>query len=91
VSGVIVHDQVNVEIAREIALDLAQEAQEFAAAMAGIATTDDLAGGRVERGEQAKGSMTRIVVGAPFDLAWAHGQQRLGSIQRLDLALLVDA
>ena len=32
----------------------------------------------------------RIVVGAPLDLARAHGKQRLGSIQRLNLALLGD-
>ena len=38
-----------------------------------------------------QGSVARIVVGAPLDLARAHGQQRLGSIQRLDLALFVDA
>src|SRR5579862_569983 len=91
VGGVIVHDQVNVEIARHVALDLAQEAQELAAAMAGITAPDDLAGRRVESGEQAEGSVTGIVVGAPLDLAWAHGQQGLGPIERLDLAFLVDA
>jgi hypothetical protein len=30
-------------------------------------------------------------VDAPFDLAGAHRQQRLGAIERLGLALLVDA
>jgi hypothetical protein len=30
-------------------------------------------------------------VGAPLDLAGAHWQHRLGAIERLDLALLVDA
>ena len=35
--------------------------------------------------------MARIVVGAPLDLSRSHGQQRLGPVQRLDLALLVDA
>ena len=33
---------------------------------------------------------SRIVVGAPLDLSRAHGKQRLGSIQRLNLALLND-
>ena len=35
VSGLIVHNQVNVETVRHVALDLAQEAQELAAEMAG--------------------------------------------------------
>jgi hypothetical protein len=30
-------------------------------------------------------------VGAPLDLSRAHGKQRLRSVQRLDLALFVDA
>ena len=91
VGGVVVHDQANVEIGRDIALDLAQEAQELSPAMTRIATPDDLAGRCVESREQGQGSMTRIVVRAPLDLSRAHGKQRLRSIQRLDLALLVDA
>ncbi len=58
--------------------------------MTGIAAPDDLAGGGVESSEQAEGSVTRIVVGAPLDLARAHRQKRLRSVQRLDLALLVN-
>jgi hypothetical protein len=42
VGGVIVHDQANVEIGRDIAFDLAQETQELAPSMARIATFDDL-------------------------------------------------
>ncbi len=51
--------------------------------MTGIAAPDDLAGGGVESSEQAEGSVTRIVVGAPLDLARAHRQKRLRSVQRL--------
>ena len=40
--GVIVHDQANVEIGRDIAFDLAQETQELAPSMARMATFDDL-------------------------------------------------
>ena len=59
--------------------------------MTGIAAPDDLAGGGVESSEQAEGSVKRIVVGAPLDLARAHRQKRLCSVQRLDvLALPVD-
>jgi len=67
---------------RNIALDLAQEAQELTSAITWIATPDDLAGRRVQSREQGQGSMARIVVGAPLDLARAHGKQRLRSVQR---------
>ena len=59
--------------------------------MAGEAFADDRAGGGVESREQAEGSVTGVVMRAPLDLAWAHGQQRLRSIERLNLALFVDA
>ena len=49
VGGVVVHDQAHFEFGRDIALDLAQEAQELASAMTRIATPDDLAGRCVQR------------------------------------------
>jgi hypothetical protein len=57
--------RMDVEAARDIAFDLAQEAQELASAMTGIAAPDDFAGGRVESGEQAEGSVARIVMRVP--------------------------
>ena len=54
VGGVVVHDQAHFEFGRDIALDLAQEAQELASAMTRIATPDDLAGRRVQSREQVK-------------------------------------
>ena len=38
-----------------------------------------------------EGSGARVVVRAPLDLAWAHRQQGLRSIERLNLALFIDA
>ena len=35
--------------------------------------------------------MADIVMGAPLDLSRPHGKHRLGPIERLDLAFLVDA
>jgi hypothetical protein len=46
---------MHISAARDIALDLAQEAQELASAMTGIATPDDRAGGGAERREQVRG------------------------------------
>jgi hypothetical protein len=82
---------MHIEIGRDIAFDLAQKAQELTPAMARIAAPDDRACGGVERREQAEGSVTGVVMGSPLDLARPHRQKRLRSIERLDLALFVDA
>jgi uncharacterized lipoprotein len=42
--------------------------------MATLSLTNQLAGFGVQRGEQAGSAVTRVVVRAPFDLAWTHGQ-----------------
>ena len=82
---------MDVEAARDIALDLAQKAKKLAPPMTGVATPDDGAGGGVESRKQRQGSMADIVMGAPLDLSRPHGKHRLGPIERLDLAFLVDA
>ena len=57
--------------------------------MALLVLADDLARLGIERGKQTGGAVTRIVMRAPLQLAGAHGQQRRGPIQRLNLALFV--
>src|ERR671915_292992 len=74
-----------------VALDGVEEAAELPGAMAGEALADDLADLHVERGEQRERAMPLVVVGAALGLAGPHRQERLGAVQRLDLALLVDA
>jgi hypothetical protein len=54
-------------------------------------TADDGSRLHVERCKQRGGSVSRVVVGAPLGLAGLHRQQRLGSIERLNLALFIDA
>src|SRR5690606_31264848 len=46
---------------------------------------------RDEAREERRRSVTLVVVRAPLDLSRAHRQQRLRTIERLDLALFVDA
>ena len=55
------------------------------------AAPDDRAGGGVEGGEQGGRAVALVIVAAPLRLARPHGQHRLGAVERLDLALLVDA
>ena len=45
----------------------------------------DLAGGDLQRGEQAGGAVADVVVGLLLGNALAQRQNRLGPIQRLDL------
>ena len=56
-----------------------------------VAVADHLAGGDIESGKQRRRAVANVVVAAPLRLAGAHRKQRLGAIERLDLALLVDA
>jgi len=50
--GVIVHHQVDVDVAWNIGLDLAQEGEELTPAMAGEAVADGLSRRHVERCDQ---------------------------------------
>lgn len=52
VDGVIVHDEVDVEIARDIRLDLGEKVPELGRPVAWIAFADDPTGRDIERGEQ---------------------------------------
>lgn len=39
----------------------------------------------IKGGEQGSGAMTQLVMGASLDHARTHGEQRLGTVQCLDL------
>ncbi len=91
VGGVVVHDEMDVEIVGDVGFDLVQELAELGRAVAGIALADDTAGGDVEGGEQGGDAMALVVVAHPGRLARPHRQQGLAAVERLDLRLLVDA
>jgi len=54
-----------------------------------LALGNDLPGGDVEGGEQGGGPVPFVVVRLPFRQAGPERKNRLGAIQRLDLALLI--
>ncbi len=64
VGGVVVHDQMDLEIVRDVALDHPQELKELPAAVPREALSDDGANGDVEGGEQRRGK------------SWARRRQR---------------
>ena len=59
-------------------------------AVARHVAADDGAVEHVERGEQRGGAVALVVVGHGAEPALLHRQARLGAVERLDLALLVD-
>ena len=83
-SGVVVHDQVAVEIAGHAGSDLVEALAEPCGAAARIAFADDAAGGDVEGDEQGARPMALVVVGHPRQLASPHRRHGLGAVKRLD-------
>jgi Enoyl-CoA hydratase/isomerase len=91
VRGVIVHDEMDIETARDGSLDLVEELAELGGAVAGKAFADDLARRDVERRKERGGAVARVVMAAPRRLTGAHGQHGLAAVERLNLGLLVHA
>ena len=89
--AIVVHHEMHIEILRNGCFDGAKEFQKFSAAMATMQLTNDLAGGDVERGEQCGRPVALVIMRAPFGNAGRQGQNRLGPVERLDLAFLIDA
>ncbi len=77
--------------ARDVGIDLPEEAQVLLVAMAALALSDHGAGRQVQSRKQSGGAMANVVVGHTFHIAQAHGRKRLGTFQGLNLALLIDA
>jgi hypothetical protein len=71
-------------------IDVVEELQELLVPVPPVALADDLPGGDVQGGEQGRGSVADVVVGAPLGLGRGHRQDRLGAVESLDLTLLVD-
>ena len=77
VGGVVVRDQVDVEVGGHLGLDGIEEFAELHGPVPLVATTNHLAGPGVQGGEQRSGAVTQVIhviMGAPFHLSRAHGQ-----------------
>ena len=71
--GVIVHDDMNIEITGHIGLDPVEKLAELPRPVTAKALADDLAGGDVEGGEQRGRAVAFVIVAAPLDLARTQG------------------
>ena len=89
VGGVVVGDQVHVEVLRRLGIDAAQELEPFLVAMSLHALADHPAGGDIERGEQRGCAMALVVMRHGAAPAFLDRQAGLGAVERLDLALFV--
>src|ERR1700674_3115681 len=55
-----------------------------------VAATGHSSRGDVEGGERRRGAVPDVIVGPSFDLTGPQREERLGAVERLDLAPLVD-
>jgi hypothetical protein len=91
VGAVVVDDQVQLSLAGEDAVEGAQEGEELLVAVAGQALADDPALQDLEGGKKRGRAVALVVVGHRAGPAPLHRQARLGAVECLDLAFLVDA
>ena len=85
VRAIVIHHQMDVEIAGNSSIVLLQEFQELDRAMAPMTLAQDVAGSDIEGGEQTGDTMSAVGVGASFQLSDPHGKHRLGAAQSLGL------
>ena len=91
VGGMVVDDEVDVEVRGHVGVDVFEEAQELLMAVVRPALGQDPAGGDIQGREEGGGAVADVAVRDAFDVAESEGQEGLGVFQGLDLALLVDA
>lgn len=91
VGGVVIEDQMDVEIRRHGRVDAEQKLPKLLGAMARVAGPDDGPRFHIQRREERRRPVPDVVVGASGREARAHPQERRRAIEGLNLTLLVDA
>src|SRR5579863_2974243 len=90
VSGIVVDNDVDGLFLWHPGIDSIEEADELLMAMALHALAEDLALKDIESRKQGSYAMPLVIVGHGAGAAVLHRQPRLGAVQRLNLAFLVD-
>src|SRR5262245_63448962 len=88
--GIVVDDGMDRLSLRHLCFDGVEEADKFLMPVALHVATDDGAIEHIESGKQRGGAMPLVVMGHGAGAARFHRQSRLGAVERLDLAILVD-
>ena len=73
VSGVVIHDNVDIKVVCHAQIDLLQESQKLPRPMTLVALTDDETCGDIERRKQRRGAMADVIMGLAFRDARHHG------------------
>ena len=89
VGGVVVGDQMEIKVRRRVLVNGSQELDELLVPVPIQTATDDGAVEQVQGRKQGRGAIALVVVGHGSRPALFQRQPRLGSIERLNLALLV--
>lgn len=85
VRAVVVADQMNIEVLRDVGLDVAQEAEKLLVPMSRLALSQDAAVGHIKSCEERRGAMADVIVGDALDIAQSHRQDWLCALKRLHL------
>ena len=85
VGGVVVDDEVDIEVRGHVGVNVFQEAQELLVAMTRPALGEDPAGDDIQGREEGGGAVANIAVRDAFDITQPEGQEGLGALQSLDL------
>src|SRR5215510_14333789 len=91
VRPVVVEHEVDIEMLLHAPVDALEELDELLCTVPRMALADDQAGLHIERSKQRRGAVALVIVGHRRRAALLQRKARLGAIQRLNLALFVDA
>src|SRR6478609_7826659 len=89
VGGVVVADQVHIQLGGYLLVQLGQKLLELRGAVAAVDRSVDLAGGYVQGGEQRGDAMAKVVMRASYGQPGHHRQHRRRAVQGLDLGFLI--
>ena len=87
----VIEDEMHVEAIRDLAFDVVEEATELNRTMPAVQFSNHSSAGHIESSEERGGAVAAVIMGAQLRRSGAHRKDRLGSVQSLDLSLLVSA
>ena len=91
VGAIVVHDQMQAHLSRELLIEAVEKLQELLVSMSFVTLPDYSSLQDFQSSEQRGRSIPFIVMGHGSATALFHGQARLRAIQRLNLALFIHA
>jgi len=89
-SGIIIHDHMKIQSRRSFGIDLLEKTNKFLVPVPRHAIADHFSIQHAEGSEQRRRSVTNVIMRHSSAAAFLHRQPRLRSVERLDLAFLVD-